>query len=357
MPLGVLLGGLLLAAAGCAGSTVRARPPGLAAVPASAWPEAFGDAAHGFPTSATGPQTGRIRWQRDLGGTVTPGPVVGADGGILAASNAGALHALDPATGQDRWTFGGGGPYGNDLSTSPAVLADGTILWPGPGDRLFALSAAGTRLWAEDFDGFVLSPALGTGGRVYIADSPGTCRRGRSGRVASAPWSGRWPPVPGPTGRRPSPRTGPSTRRRGRGCSRSSTRVRRAQCGGRSRRRTRSRSPQPSSERATPTFGDHLGNIDVLDAASGRVIRRIGTIPPSRGRSPSGVGIWTAPLVDAAGDVYFGSAAGHLYGFGPDGRRLWDLDTGGVNASYPALTANGTLVVGAGRGSLYAIAD
>jgi outer membrane protein assembly factor BamB len=87
------------------------------------------------------------------------------------------------------------------------------------------------------------------------------------------------------------------------------------------------------------------------------VIRRIGTIPPSRGRSPSGVGIWTAPLVDAAGDVYFGSAAGHLYGFGPDGRRLWDLDTGGVNASYPALTANGTLVVGAGRGSLYAIAD
>ena len=81
---------------------------------------------------------------------------MGADGTVFAAINAGVLHALDPATGADRWTFDGRGNYGTDLSTTPAVLASGTVLWPGPHNTLHALFTSGTLLWSERFRGFVL---------------------------------------------------------------------------------------------------------------------------------------------------------------------------------------------------------
>ncbi|MGH9180261.1 MAG: PQQ-binding-like beta-propeller repeat protein, partial [Acidimicrobiales bacterium] len=103
-------------------------PPAPAgSAPAAAWPSAGHDARHSGSTALLGPTTGRIRWERRLEGPVTPGPAVGADGTIYAASNGGVLHALDPRTGVDRWTYDGGGRYGSDLSTTPAVLDDGTV--------------------------------------------------------------------------------------------------------------------------------------------------------------------------------------------------------------------------------------
>ena len=127
----------------------RAGTPPSGAVAASAWPVFQHDARHSSTSTATGPQNGHVRWQRRLEGNVTPAPVIGADGAIYAASNGGVLHALDPATGDDRWTFDGGGGYGSDLSTAAAVMADGTILWPGPRDTLFALDAGGALLWSR----------------------------------------------------------------------------------------------------------------------------------------------------------------------------------------------------------------
>lgn len=176
-------GSLLLAA--CAGTPTAQTAPASSTpagstpagntrvAPASAWPTASGDAARTSPTTATGPQTGRIAWKRHLEGAVAPGPVVGADGSVLAASNGGVLHALDPADGTDRWTYDGGGSYGSDLSTSSAVLDDGTILWPGPHDRLYGLTSGGRLLWTVQLDGLVLSPAV-IGRRAYIADATGT---------------------------------------------------------------------------------------------------------------------------------------------------------------------------------------
>jgi len=143
---------------------------------ASPWPGAIHDARHASAVAAgvVGPQDGRVRWERRLEGNVTPGPAVAVDGTVYAASNAGTLHALDPSTGADRWTFDGGTSYGSDLSTTPAVLADGTILWPGPANTLFALDPAGRLLWRQRFDGFVLSPVDRGDGRVYVMTMTGT---------------------------------------------------------------------------------------------------------------------------------------------------------------------------------------
>lgn len=113
---------------------------------------------------------------RTFGRVVTPGPVIGVEGSALVAANDGVLRALDPATGTTRRTFDGHGSYGVDLSVTPAVLADGTILWPAPGNRLIALDKGGNELWREDFDGYVLSPAVVGDGRAYVADQAGTVK-------------------------------------------------------------------------------------------------------------------------------------------------------------------------------------
>lgn len=50
-----------------------------------------------------------------------------------------APHGLDPATGEDRWRFDGGGSYGNALSTSAAILPDGTVVIGTTDGRLLCL--------------------------------------------------------------------------------------------------------------------------------------------------------------------------------------------------------------------------
>ncbi|MGH9120772.1 MAG: PQQ-binding-like beta-propeller repeat protein, partial [Acidimicrobiales bacterium] len=142
---------------------------------ATPWPEALHDALHRGASLASGPTTGAIRWARNLGAPVVGGPVVGSDGTIYEAANNGVLHALDPATGADRWTFNGGGSgdNGQDLSTSAAILSDGTVVWPGPNSSLYGLDPAGNVLWQQTLAGAVLSPALGPNGTLYVADTKG----------------------------------------------------------------------------------------------------------------------------------------------------------------------------------------
>jgi len=373
----------------------RPATPSTVAKGASAWPGAIHDARHSsaVDSGVVGPQAGRIRWERQLEGNVTPGPVLGADGTVYSASNAGTLHALNPATGQDRWTFDGGGSYGSDLSTTPSILRDGTILWPGPSDTLIALNPSGQLLWRQRFAGFVLSPADRGDGRVYVMDMAGTLSAldvGPAGhRVAwtlklgalsySSPavsatgtavaavadavvgvtdrgdhgepvWRWRAPatvevsPAIGPDGTVVVGLNDDYIYGLG--------------SDGAQRWRWRKGDWSYSSAAVTPDgrayVGDHLGFLDVLDAATGSLVRRLATIPKSEPH-PGGVGVWTSPAVDSAGNVYFGTVVGHVYGFGPDGRQLFDVNTGATVDSYPALGPDGTLYIGSANGRLYAL--
>lgn len=379
---------------GCAPASPPTRAVVAAPAPASAWSQASGDAARTSATTATGPHRGTVVWRRQLEGAVAPGAAVGVDGSVLLASNGGVLHALDPRTGADRWTVQGGGSYGSDLSTTPAVLGDGTILWPAPGDRLLALTAQGATLWSERFSGFVLSPAVVGGDRVYVGDQAGRLAAldvGPAGRHSVA-WrlelggTSFGSPAVGPDGTVYSTTDrdlvavadrGGSATVRWRFHARDTVEVSPAvgpdgtvvlgtnaddEIGvgpdGRERWRFRKGDwsySSPVVHAGKAYFGDHQGYLDVVDAGTGAVLRRDLGIPRAQGRTSAGTGVWTAPLVDAAGDVYSGTAAGHVYGTGPDGRRLFDLDVGAVVASYPALTSDGTLVLGTQSGMVWAL--
>src|SRR4051812_23009737 len=141
----------------------------------SPWPEAMHDAGHSGTSAVRGPQTGQVRWSRRLDGIGTPGPVVDLSGRILVATDKGVLHALDPLTGKDVWTFDSDTSDGSDLSVSPAVLPSGVIVWPAPG-ALIGLSPSGALLWRLHLPGSPTSPAV-VGSGVVVGDSAGWVSR------------------------------------------------------------------------------------------------------------------------------------------------------------------------------------
>ncbi len=103
------------------------------------------------------------------------------------------LHALSVATGKDHCSFNPGAGYGSDLSTAPTVLRDGLILWPGPRDRLFALTPRGRLRWTVWLKGQPLTPAVDPARRLLVlADASGVLSGFRLGPGAAAPvrrWS------------------------------------------------------------------------------------------------------------------------------------------------------------------------
>ncbi len=100
------------------------------------------------------------------------GPALGADGPAYAASNAGLLHALDPATSADRLVFDRDEAYGSDLSTPPAILGHDPVAEPD--QQAGALDPPGHLRWRQSFGGFVLSPADRGDRRIYVMDLAGT---------------------------------------------------------------------------------------------------------------------------------------------------------------------------------------
>lgn len=384
---------LALAVTGCTASA-DSSPSGLSGVgtlpaPASAWPAPQYDARHSSGTAAIGPQTAAIRWSTQLTGAVVPGPVIGTDGSILVATNSGILTALNPRDGSVRWSFDGGGSYGFDLSTSPAVLADGTIVWPGTADTLFGLSASGHREWSLPFDGVVLSPAVAGRDRVYVADGSGhlTALVVQGGKVTK-----KWRLALGDTSFS-SPSVGPegniytsdathlyAVRDLGAsGVVRWSFTTKKMievssavapdgtvilgtnhdkEYGIRSDGTVRWAIDigdyTYSSSTATPAglayFADNTGRVRAVKVSTGKVVELLRPLGPT-GKEHA----WTSVAVDAAGDMYWGTQAGHLYGYTADGTQLFAADVGSGVPSYPALGGDGTLYVGTLDGRVLAV--
>ena len=352
----------------------------------AAWPQASHDARRSGGSPSTGPQTAHLRWTRHLEGDVTPGPVIGPGGTIYAASNAGTLHALDPATGEDVWVFKPRNGYGSDLSTSAAVLKNGTVLWPGPGG-LYALSPKGKQLWSLDLGGQATSPAI-DGSRVVVATTSGVVASldvakgttvwkvdvGGSGfsSVALSPtdqhrayvtandelvalddakvaWRAKLgklsevSPAVAPDGTIVVGSNAPYER----GFSPAGREI------WKFNRHSETYSSPVVTDDGIAYFGDHHAVLSAVDVRSGKLLARYPgpTTRPQGGRS---VGIWTSPVIDNRHDVYWGSRSGHIHAVDASGKTLFDLDTRATVDSYPALT-DGLLVVGVTDGRLLGI--
>jgi len=373
--------------------TPRASPAGNPARATYApWPSFGHDSQHSGSAPVTGPQTGRVRWRRRLEGPVVPGPAVGRGAIAYAASNGGVLHAIDVRTGRDRWRFGGGAAYGSDLSTTPLVTPDAGVVWPGPRETVFALDRAGALRWQAKLEGQPLSPALAPDGTIVVADTSGSLRALSPPAGAGSPRT-LWrmdlgsisyaSPAIAPDG------TVYMTADSDLIAVRDGAELWRVHAGdlsevspaiapdgtivfaanddvvygvspsGKVRWRHEIGALTYSSPATTRDglvyLGDHRGFVTAHDAASGRPVLRV--LGLGRSATRRSVGVWTQPVVDREHNVYFGTRPGHVYGFDGRGRRLFDIDAGATVDSYPALAADGTLLVGTEGGELLAIAD
>jgi outer membrane protein assembly factor BamB len=348
------------------------------------WPMALHDNRHSGTSVVDGPTSGHILWSRDLEGNITPGPAVGPGGSIYVATNSGVLDALDPTTGATEWTYNGGMALGGetDLSTTPLVLPSGDILWPGSRETLFEISPTGALLWSHRFSSQPLSPTL-SGTRAYVEQmggalsafdiAPATPQLAWSLSVGTTSYGS---PVVAPNG------TIITT------AGRHVIDVADAGSKGRVVWRYTTAAPievsasvgadgtvvvstndrdvyalEPDgalkwkSDRGTESYssssisgslayyGDNSGTLHVVREKSGTPVA-----------TDSGTkGIWAAQAIDGRGDVYFGTQGKQIYGFGPHGAKLFDITASAPIDSYPALTANGVLIIGDEAGTLYAI--
>lgn len=319
---------------------------------------------------------------------MTPGPAVGLDGTIYLSSNAGVLHALDPTTGADRWTVNGGGPVQGeqDISITPLVLPDGSLLWSGPTHKLLEISPTGSITWSHQFSGQILSPVR-SGGTVYLVTMNGTVSALRlSGSEPTVAWTVRigHPSFGSPVVARPNlvvttagshlvaivdhgshgaiawqhqlrqtVEVSASVDRRGNvyvtdnsGAAYSFTSA------GAARWHRHVGASSYSSSSVTPTgllyIGDNSGNLSVLRASNGTTVRVVHT---------GHAGLWAAQVIDAHGDVYVGTQGKEVAGYGANGHLLFRLPVSGAVDSYPALSASGTLIVGDQRGTVYALGN
>jgi outer membrane protein assembly factor BamB len=410
--IGPCLAGLasLLLLAACSGTTTTADPAAAphsetgrhvavkafdapAAVPGTTtwapWPSELHDARHSGSATTAGPTTGKIRWRRNLAGGVTEGAAVGADGAIYVASDAGILHAIDPSTGKDRWTYDAHATTRTDLSVSPLVLPDGIVLYPTPAARLDALSPSGHLLWTQSLPAKPTSPVTANGKRVYVGDDSGavsaidvrpggghklawTVKTGAqsyasvvtngAGRVYTTSGSSlvaiddrgatadiAWRADPHDGQVEVSPGLAPDgTVVLG---TNSST-----EWGyrpdGKLAWHTGSRAETYSSPAVTHSglayVGDHKSRVHVYDV-------RTGTEVATYEIGPHLKGIWSSTVVDKDYRVYFAGQNGHVYGVSPAGVVLFDVNLGAPVDAYPALTADGALIIGASNGTLVAI--
>jgi outer membrane protein assembly factor BamB len=379
--------------AGCGNSSVSSSPgqsraSAAAPVAASAtgWTSLLDGPSHYSASASVGPATAKVRWRRAFGAPIAAGPVVTDSGTAYVSANNGVLHAVDVRTGRDRWTFDGGGSDGGaDLSTSALILSSGEVLWPGPRDRLLALSPAGKLLWTVNAEGGVTTPVIDQASHLLVvADTTGHISGYRLGSPSRRPrmkWSRQLtkassygsPVVAAngtiyqtsgdclfalsPTGRirwsvtTPSPvEVSPAIATNGIVIFGSNDRLEYGvNPNGHVRWKEKVGNYTYSSPITLPgrrvAFGNHSGQMTILDTDTGHMIRR-----------DTGAGeLWTSAAVDAHGDLYFASRTGHIYGFNANGRRLFDFDAGGKFDSYPALAPDGTLLFGDDDGTLFAL--
>ena len=129
-----------------------------------------------FSLDPAGSRAGR----RTVAGYVTSSPALGSDGTVYVGSFDGKLHALDPGTGAERWSF----PTAAHIYSSPALASDAqgntTAIYIGSADgSVYAVRPDGSLIWRyETGEPVRSSPVIGRapkgdGKIVYVGSSNG----------------------------------------------------------------------------------------------------------------------------------------------------------------------------------------
>lgn len=130
------------------------------------------DARHTGRSAYVGPATTKLRWQKTyIGVWPDSSPAIGADGVVYVGTGQGdSLLAVNPG-GTEKWSF----PVGNEVKCSPAIGADGTLYIGSYGGALYAVNPDGSEQWSYPLGDDVIwsSPAIDPDGNIYLGCDDG----------------------------------------------------------------------------------------------------------------------------------------------------------------------------------------
>ena len=114
-------------------------------------------------STAFDPKTGTEVWKKQIGGGQCQAPVLAPDGSLLVVAGDGAIHALDPADGGEKWKI----PFGSS-GGSLTVYDDGRASMMSDG-TLLSIDLKNRKITSRTpiHQGFEASPVLGPDGTVY----------------------------------------------------------------------------------------------------------------------------------------------------------------------------------------------
>jgi outer membrane protein assembly factor BamB len=301
---------------------------------------------------------GRARWAFDAGDKIWSAPAVGADGTVYFGSDADRLYAVEP-DGRQKWQLSTAAPpvKGDrpedgryDVDTSPAILADGTVVVGCHADVLAARPDSGALVWSFDAGAGTAkvfsSPALGRDDTIYF----GT----QGDRFFAIDPHGKqlWSfDTKGDNDATPAVADDDTVI-----FGSDDGHVRAMAPGGAFRWLTNLggpiRAPVAIGFDGTvyvATYGEEPF-LAALDGATGVERWRFRTAPGEG----AFYGIQSGALVDADGYVYFGGRDHFAYCLSPEGELVWKYETGDQVDASPAIGPDGTLYIGSDDGKLYA---
>ncbi len=115
---------------------------------------------------------GKLAFKTDFPKGIISSPAIAKDGTLFAGCLDGRLYALDPVTGNTRWSFDTGAPY---VMGSPTVDGAGVIYVGDSDGVLHAISASGLKQWNYHLGSNISSaPSIADDGTVYVTSFDST---------------------------------------------------------------------------------------------------------------------------------------------------------------------------------------
>lgn len=249
---------------------------------------------HSRSSPFVGAQTNQVKWTYTSGDQVQSSAAIAADGTIYFGSQDFKLYALNP-DGSLKW------PYlaAENIRSSPAVGPDGTIYFGSADYNVYALNPTGSLKWAYTTGDVVYSSAaIGPDGTVYIGSHDDKLY------AFNPDGSVKW-----------SYTTGGDLR----------------------------------SAPALAADGTvYIGSLDSF-------LYAIGADGYFKWAFDTDDAVFSSPAIGKDGTVYAGSYDKKLYAVNPDGSLKWSYTTGNTIFSSPAIGPDGTIYIGSLDGILYAI--
>ncbi len=115
---------------------------GSLAFAAEDWPTYQGDSQRTGQSEYTAPEEGGVVWKFDAGSSIAGSPIVAQDGRIYVASTAGTLFSLSSG-GEKNWEFATEDP----IFGTPALSLEGNVHVGDTGGTLYCVSPEGEELW------------------------------------------------------------------------------------------------------------------------------------------------------------------------------------------------------------------